>query len=358
MHNATTATNAVLRDFPWQRGDAIVTFNIVYGSVERTVRYLQDCLTPRLGDASQGDEGLVPRLVTVPIAFPMSHDAIVAKVEEVLDALPVGVQAKMMVVDAVTSKPAARMPWERICAILRKRGIFSLVDAAHGIGAIPINIAAAQPDVLITNPSKWCYAARAASVMYVSPEQASKVPFSSVPTGHGYMTLADLAAQSTGEKVRAWQAQWDDAGTTDFAHLPSAVGGLDFAETRLGGLARVQAYTTHLARVGGRAAARILGTETLDGGDADLAGIPMVNVRLPLDEGTWGEDWMAPGGVNEYFEAKLLWFKTTIPLCEHGGALYARFSAQVWLEKSDFEFGARALKEICRRLNAGEATPE
>lgn len=321
MPNASTGLNVVLRDYPWRRGDAVVTLSIGYGSAERTIRYVQDTLTPRLGGPEASDAGddkaEVPHLATVPITLPMSHDAILSQVEQVLDEIVAkGLAPRLMVVDAISSKPAVRLPWERIVALLRQRQVFSLVDAAHGLGAIPLNIAQAQPDVLITVPSKWCYAPRAAAVMFVAPSTVGTVPISSLPTSHGYVRQSDLQDMTPERRQRAWQAQWDDAGTTDFALLPTSLGGLDFAEMRLGGLARVQAYTTHLARIGGRAAARILQTETLDAGDDDLACIPMTNVRLPLDPKTWDKDWMAPGMVNDFFEKTLWWFKTTIPLFE------------------------------------------
>jgi hypothetical protein len=92
---------------------------------------------------------------------------------------------------------------------------------------------------------------------------------------------------------------------------------LDFRK-KLGGEKRIIDYNLTLARQGGAAAAKILGTETMDTKNGELTAC-MANVRLPLLPGTWRPnfEWMKTGGMNAWFEETLLrQFKTTIPLFE------------------------------------------
>ncbi len=79
----------------------------------------------------------------------------------------------------------------------------------------------------------------------------------------------------------------------------------------------------------------------------------LVNVRLPILPGKWSAATFAR--LNDFFEDTLhRQFKTAIPIYAHNNKLWARFSAQVWLEVSDFEYGARCLLELCRRVNEGD----
>lgn len=146
---------------------------------------------------------------------------------------------------------------------------------------------------------------------------------------------------------------------------------LDFRQM-LGGEERIMAYKHDLAIKGGQAAAQILGTSIMD-----VAGNPltaaMVNVRLPLvftssssgraaDEKGADSEWDAAsdliwtrGGQQYFFETQMSEFKLVTMVYSHNAKVWARLSAEVYLEVSDFEYAARVLLEICRRINAGEA---
>jgi PERQ amino acid-rich with GYF domain-containing protein len=74
----------------------------------------------------------------------------------------------------------------------------------------------------------------------------------------------------------------------------------------------------------------------------------MVNVRLPVDIR------MLDSGCAESIErmAKMLVkdYNTFVPIFEHGGFLWARVSAQIYLELEDFTFLGHALKRICYQV--------
>lgn len=83
----------------------------------------------------------------------------------------------------------------------------------------------------------------------------------------------------------------------------------------MGGLSRVMSYNRDLARRGGLAAAKVLGTELLDVDGSSSA--CMVNVRIPVAPTRLGEStaWFAPhGAVAWMFDALHAEFKTAIPI--------------------------------------------
>ena len=137
--NSTTGSNAVLRDYMWQPGDCILTLSTVYGAVERPLAWLHD------HHPSQ------PEVINVEITLPCSHDETVAAVQKKLDELRDQgklSKVKMAIIDSISSKPGVRVPWERLCKVFRDNQILVFVDAAHGVGAIEMDVGKADPDFL------------------------------------------------------------------------------------------------------------------------------------------------------------------------------------------------------------------
>jgi selenocysteine lyase/cysteine desulfurase len=120
--NATTATNAVLRDVPLSSADAVLSYSTGYGAVTRTLAYTYD--THR----AAGREA--PLDAVVQLSLPMSEQEIVdatkAKIEEVRTQ---GKKVKLAIVDTISSMPSACMPWERLVALFREEGVLSFVRA-------------------------------------------------------------------------------------------------------------------------------------------------------------------------------------------------------------------------------------
>lgn len=124
----------------------------------------------------------------------------------------------------------------------------------------------------------------------------------------------------------------------------------------LGGEDRIMNYNHDLAVRGGKAAAAILDTCVLDLPDNSLTA-SMVNVQVPIIKSRLGPDvnaWIVSAGT-WFFNTLLLEFKTVIPIYAYNGNIWARFSAQIWLEVADFEYGARAILELTNRINQGTA---
>ncbi len=56
----------------------------------------------------------------------------------------------MAVIDGISSTPGCVFPWEALVELCKKYNIISLIDGAHCIGQIPLNLAKADPDFFVT----------------------------------------------------------------------------------------------------------------------------------------------------------------------------------------------------------------
>lgn len=139
--NATTGTNAVLRDLVYASGDVILTFSTTYPAVVfSNIQYLIDTEKMRGVDLS---------VEAVDIPPCVSDEDVISLLNAEIEKLDkAGKRIRIAVIDSVASRPAIRYPWERMVRLLREKQILSLVDAAHGIGHVPINLAEADPDFL------------------------------------------------------------------------------------------------------------------------------------------------------------------------------------------------------------------
>ena len=164
--NATDGINAVLRSLELEAGDRVVTTSWVYGAIEQTLRFVCE----RAG----------AQLEIVPLPFPCSSADELA--QTVCDRLE---GARFLVLDAIASKPAVRLPVERILAEARRCGVQTLVDGAHVPGQAPLCFREdAQPDFWVGNLHKWCFAPKGCAVLWVAEPHRERVH----PTiiSHGY----------------------------------------------------------------------------------------------------------------------------------------------------------------------------
>ena len=155
-----------------------------------------------------------------------------------------------------------------------------------------------------------------------------------------------------------WAATIDQ---TPYLFVPEAI---KFREDVCGGEARIRDYCFNLAHVGGCIVAKALGTATM-GTPQDQSGqCCFTNVRLPVQfqrpdapsldaqgnldaaEGPKIVAWLMDRAICDY--------NTWIPGKFYGGAVWVRFSAQIYLEMKDFEWAGVVLKALCGRVEKGE----
>ena len=347
--NATTGVNLVLRNIKWEKGDTIIYFSTVYGACEKTVDYI--CETT-LAESSR-----------ISMSHPISDSEVIRKFEHRIGEINSnsGKKAKLAIFDTVSSLPGIRVPFEKLVDVCRKEDVLSVIDGAHGIGHIPLDLTIVDPDFFTSNCHKWLFTPRGCAVFYV-PERNQHLVRSSLPTSHGFVPIpsqSEVKIQSPfAESLQSpFVALFEIAATIDNSPYLCVAEAIRYRKEVCGGEQRITDYCRNVAREGGKAAAGILGTEVMDNKEGTLTDCALSNVRLPL---TIGE---AKGQIKENHISRVgRWMEkilekehdTFIPIYFYEGSLWARFSGQIYLEVSDVVWGAKLLKELCDRVENGE----
>lgn len=141
VQNASTGTNVVLRSLGFKAGDVVLHLSTLYGSLEKTVEYLREITEVEN--------------VNVEVKYPISDDDLVGRFQAaIVKVKNEGRRVKVAVFDTITSMPGVRVPWERLVVVCRAYDVLSMVDAAHGIGQIKVDLKKVQPDFFVSNLHK------------------------------------------------------------------------------------------------------------------------------------------------------------------------------------------------------------
>lgn len=286
----------------------------------------------------------------VELDYPVSDDEIIKLTET---ALKLNKNIKLILMDAISSLPGVRFPWEEICYLCRQHKIYSLVDAAHAITQIPVDVTISQPDFFVSNLHKWSYVPRGCAVLYVQRPLQRLVH--SLPIGHGYVssTLPFIKSPVRTSPEGVWVTEHEWTGTIDWSGYLSVDAAFKFIE-KCGGAEKIREYCHGLAINGGTRVAEILGTEVLQCSTTEYTA-NMINVRLPLDVPEESETLTEEiAAQSEAFFANLFEMDC-IPypyiMSRHGNKeWWCRFSAQIYLDMNDFVRAAEILKDICIKL--------
>jgi isopenicillin-N epimerase len=185
VRNATSGVNAVLRSLDLRAGDELLATDHGYAACRKAMDYV----ARRSG----------ARVVTAHVAFPLqSEDDVVGPVLEAVTP-----RTRLAVLDHVASPSALVFPIERLTRELAARGVDTLVDGAHALGMIPLQLSAWEPAYYTGNAHKWLCAPKGAAFLYVRRDrQADLHP---LVISHGYQP---------GEPAR-FHDEFDWTGTDD-----------------------------------------------------------------------------------------------------------------------------------------------
>jgi len=75
----------------------------------------------------------------------------------------------------ISSGLGLKFPAKEICAMARKRGIFTVVDAAQTIGQIPVDVKEIDCDAYHGSPHKWLFAPAGTGYLYINNDVASNI---------------------------------------------------------------------------------------------------------------------------------------------------------------------------------------
>ncbi|KAJ3497370.1 hypothetical protein NLG97_g1958 [Lecanicillium saksenae] len=359
IKSASAAINIVLRNMSYGPADVILYFSTAFDACENTIFSVAESTSLKYR--------------RIPLTYPTTHGEIVRRfLETVAVVRNEGLTPRIALFDTIVSQPGIRFPFEKLIAECRRHDILSLVDGAHGVGHIPLDLATLAPDFFVSMAQKWLYNARGCAVFHV-PKRNQKLIRTAMPTSHVFIPSIDVRFSANEETSSpatnsSFEKMFENVAITDnmsYLTIPEA---LCFRENVLGGEERIFAYLNNIAYRGGSLVAEILDTfllsDTITGEKGNNTwNCAFANVRLPITidgprsvKHDGKADWPVVSATQAnalvpWFHATLVEeFSTSLTAFVHDSKLWVRLSGQVYLEMEDFDYIGNALKELCARL--------
>ncbi len=204
--NATEAVNIVARALPFAAGDEVLTTDHEYGACN----HIWEMLSGKHGFS------YIKQNIPLPLSSP----------EEIVEQLWAGVTArtKLIFISHIISKTAVRFPVEQICARARAGGILTLVDGAHALGQLPLDMEAIGADFYTSNAHKWLMAPKGAAFLYTRRDKQPLIEPLIVSWGY---RLGNAFSQTNSQYVN--YLEW--TGTRDPAAMLTIPAAIDFFQT-------------------------------------------------------------------------------------------------------------------------------
>jgi hypothetical protein len=70
----------------------------------------------------------------------------------------------------ITSLPSIVLPVAELAAVCKAHGVLVLIDGAHALGQLPVNVTALGVDAWLGNGHKWLFSPKGSAVLWVSPQ--------------------------------------------------------------------------------------------------------------------------------------------------------------------------------------------
>ncbi|MEV4346133.1 aminotransferase class V-fold PLP-dependent enzyme [Actinoplanes sp. NPDC049596] len=304
--NTTTGVSLVLQSVRLESADEVLLTDHGYGSVAFAAR--RQCRRA----------GATARTVAVPLG---ASDAEV--VSRIKAALRPG-KTKLLIVDQIASATAVAFPVREIAAAAHEHDIPVLVDAAHGPGQLPVDVAAIGADFWVGNLHKWAFAPRGTALLAVAPQWRRRIEPLVV----------------SWEQDQGFPLAVEYQGTLDYTPWLAAPSGLFVLRTL--GWEAVRAHNAGLAAYGQKVLGEALGVT-----DLPHPGHPEVAMRIvPLPAGL-ATTTPEAHALRAHIAEKLA---TETQVNAWGGRGLLRLSAQVYNRPEDYDRLAERLPQLLHEL--------
>ena len=259
IQNATSGINTVLRNLVYKEKDVIIYFDTVYGAVEKTLASLVET-NPQLTIRKVGHGQKYA------YQLPMSHPEIASAFSQTISRLLYdGYNVKAAIFDTIVSLPGARFPFERLVKMCKDYGILSVVDGAHGLGMIPLNLTGLDADFFTSNCHKWLYTPRGCALLHV-PKRNQHLIRTTYPTSWGYTVPENMSIRTVypDSGQSAFLTLFEFVATVDNTAYYCIPAAMNFRQNICGGEEAIYEYIRENAQRGADMIAMLLGTEVMD----------------------------------------------------------------------------------------------
>lgn len=314
--NVSDGINIVATGFDWQPGDEVIISDeehpsgaLPWMNLSRR-RGVVVRLLPLNGGYRVSRSNPVPRTLNPVPPFSGGGEELLARLERLINP-----RTRLVFISHVSTRRGIRTPVADICRLVRSRGIPIMVDGAHSVGAVPVDVKAIGCDFYAGCGHKWLLGPQGTGFLYVSRERLEELQLTWL--GWGMTSEYDLP-NLTFEPVS--EARRFEYGTRNWGMYAGLSASIRFA--RQVGLddifARSQKLATHLKQ--------------------RLSDIPGVEVLTPLDSdasaslvaiSTRGLDHPNPG--------QWLWDEHRILVAHNPEQKWMRLSAAYFLLEEELE---------------------
>jgi isopenicillin-N epimerase len=311
--NATTGINAVLRSYPFQPGDAVLTTNQEYNACRNALDFVAE---------RSGIE-----IIVADIPYPIDDPQII--VDAVLSA--VTPNTKLVLLDHVVSQTGCVLPIAPIIQRLNAQGIESVIDGAHAPGMLPLDLTALGATYYTGNLHKWVSSPKGAAFLYVQTDRQAQIH----PTTISHGRNDPRSGRSRFHLEFDWTGTWDP---TAYLSVPKAI---DFMGALLpGGWPELMQHNCQQILTARQSLSQRLGIPLPcpDAMVGSMATLPLPAAKLA---------GRSPADLNRW-----LWeaFQVEVPIMPFPDArsYVVRISAQIYNQVSDFDRLAEALNHLLR----------
>ena len=155
--NTTESLDMIIGGFPWQNGDEAVFAKQDYGAMR--IHFQQQ----------EKRYGIVCKEVSIP-NHPSSDEDLVALYESQITP-----KTKLLMVCHMVNITGQILPIRKICDMAHSYGVEVMVDGAHAVGHIPVDIEALQCDYYGSSLHKWLSVPLGAGLLYVKEAHIPKI---------------------------------------------------------------------------------------------------------------------------------------------------------------------------------------
>ena len=189
IENATTGVNIVLRSLKFNPGDEIIVPNHAYQACRNAIDFVARRYSVKV--------------IICNVPFPIQSSKQI--IEIILSS--VTKKTRLVMIDTVTSPTGLRMPFETLVPLIESRGINVLLDAAHGIGIVPLDLDTLGASFTTSNCHKWLCSPKGVSFLHVRKDLQKTI--NPLVISHGMTSPLD-------EKSR-FRHEFDWTGTRDLS---------------------------------------------------------------------------------------------------------------------------------------------
>ncbi|CAF1059836.1 unnamed protein product [Rotaria sordida] len=312
LDNVSAGINSILKSLKFQSNETILYYNIAYGMVKLTLQYVST-------------EIFTQKQI---IQIELNHQTIqntnllLKKTQDIINKIK---NVKLIIFDHISSIPAILFDIESMLKYFHSQGILTLIDGAHAIGAIELNLTTLNPDFYLSNTHKWLYTHRSSCLLYIKKDLQKLIH--PIITSFGYL--------------QSFQNEFFWLGTKDYSSYLTISDALDFRQT-IANEIDIYNYNHQLAIQAGYLLAQMWNSSILISNEKFIS--TMNNIELPLIINTLDK-------MNILYQKLINQYNIFLPMIEFDKKFYCRISAQIYMELNDYQTVGKTVLDAISTIN-------